>query len=269
MLLTNIVFCRMYQRIIIKSTIAFIFAAIVEMTLHEAAHFIASVATGGHAILHHNYVEHKDVSDTARIITASAGPAFSLLIGFLFQLLLNTRRYKGMNAMVILYLSFFGYIGFLGYMMIAPFFAYGDTGFVLRAIGSPTWLIIALAIASIFFAFLVARSLSVHFIGMMSTQTVNNFPQRRQFINCLVLYPLFIGIAITTLLNMPVPTTLSLIAPLTSPFIILWPFGYYLKAPAKYYDEEQSIRQKISTGWIIATLLMIIVNRLLVPGFTV
>jgi hypothetical protein len=40
---------------------------------------------------------------------------------------------------------------------------------------------------------------------------------------------LFAGIIITNLLNLPVKTALSLIAPLTSPFTLMWANGYALK----------------------------------------
>jgi hypothetical protein len=257
----------MRYNIIINSSIAFVLAAILEMTLHEAGHFVASIAQGGNAILHHNYVQHANESENGRIITALAGPLVSLIIGISFQGILNRKIYKGMTALVLLYISLFGYIGFLGYVSIAPFFSYGDTGFVLRAIGCPMWGIITLALISVFITFLAAKALAVHFIAMMSKQTADDLKQRKQFIYALVFLPLFIGIAITTLLNLPVPTTLSLIAPLTSPFVILWPFGYYLRSAGTYYDESESIAQKIPKGWVVVLLIVIVINRLLVPGF--
>jgi hypothetical protein len=258
----------MRLKIIINSTIAFIIAAIVETILHEGGHFVASIAMGVPSELHHNYVRHAESTPNVHILFSLAGPVVSLLIGIIFQLLLNRKTYKGMTALVMLYMSFFGYIGFLGYMCIAPFFSYGDTGFVLRAIGTPMWLIIFLAVVSAFVAFLVGKALAVHFIGLMSRQTSEDAAQRRRFIYSLVFLPLFSGIALTTLLNLPVPTPLSLIAPLTSPFMILWAFGYYLKSPGISYDEEERIDKKVSIGWMAVMILIVIINRLLVAGIS-
>lgn len=256
----------MRSKIIINSSVAFIVATIVEMTLHECGHFMATLAMGGQATLYHNYVQHNDVSETARCISAFAGPVVSLLIGIVFHLLVNSRRYKSMTALVLLYLSIFGYVGFFGYVMIAPFFSYGDMGFVLRYIGCPMWLIYTLAALAGVVLFFLGKAWSVHFIGTMSRATAGSPKLRRQFIYSLVFWPLFIGIAVTTLLNFPVPTTLSLIAPLTSPFVLLWPFGYYLRNAGVYYDEEESIGKKIYIGGIIALVVIIVINRLLVGG---
>ncbi|RYE26509.1 MAG: hypothetical protein EOP51_00130 [Sphingobacteriales bacterium] len=257
----------MRTKILIDSSIAFVVATTVEMTLHECGHFVATLAMGGQAILHHNYVEHNDVSDAARCMSALAGPVVSLVIGLVFQLVVSSRRFKSMTALTLQYLSIFGYIGFFGYVMIAPFFSYGDMGFVLRYIGCPMWLIFLLAALAGVALFFLGKAWSVHFIGMMSRATASDLKTRRQFIYSLVFFPLFVGIAITTLLNFPVPTPLSLIAPLTSPFVILWPFGYYLRGTAIYYDEEESIGKKIYIGGIVALIMLIVINRLLVGGF--
>ena len=256
----------MHSKIIINSCVAFIVAAIAEMTLHECGHFLATLAMGGEAILYHNYVQHADVSENARCISAFAGPVVSLLVGVIFQMLLSGRKYKGMISLLMQYMSIFGYVGFFGYVMIAPFFSYGDMGFVLRYIGSPMWLIYTLAALAGVVLFFLGKAWSVHFIGMMSRTTAADAKLRRQFIYSLVFWQLFIGIGITTLLNFPVPTTLSLIAPLTSPFVLLWPFGYYLRSAGIYFDEEERIGKKIYLGGVIALVIVVVVNRLLVGG---
>lgn len=256
----------MRYKIVINSSVAFIIASILEMTLHEGGHFCAALFSGYHATLHHNYVSYGDMPLHTHIITALAGPAVSLFIGMICGGIINTKRLRGMNALVVLYLSIFGYIGFFGYVMIAPFFSYGDTGYVLNAIGCPMWLMVILSLSAVAVFYFLSKAWAVHFIGLMSRATASDFQKRKSFIYSLVLFPLFSGIIITTLLNLPVPTALSLIAPLTSPYVILWAFGHYLKKEGRYFDEEESIGKKIYWGWLAVMALIIAVNRFLVSG---
>lgn len=256
-----------YRNIIINSSVAFVIASIIEMTLHEAGHFIAATCFHGSPTLFHNSVNYGDLqSNEQRIVCAIAGPVVSLCIGFLAHYILHRQLFRGIPSLLCIYLSIFGYVGFFGYITIAPFFNYGDTGYVLRAIECPLYLIIVFALVSVFITFLIMKSLSIYLIGMMNNETGQNGKQRNKFIRMLVLYPLFIGIAITTLLNFPVPTVLSLIAPLTSPYVILWPYYYYLKTHVVYTDEKQSISKKIGYKWMAVLLIAVVINRLLVMG---
>lgn len=254
-------------RLFINSTVAFTIAAITEMTLHEGGHYVTGMVCGGQHVLHHNYVTHTGLpSDAAHIAEAMAGPLVSLLMGIIFQLLLQRKTYRGMTALFTFYMSAFSYIGFFGYMFIAPFFAYGDTGYVLRAIGCPMWLIIVQAIAGALALYMVMRKLAVHIVALMSTATATDIKARRRFVSYIIFYPLLAGIVTTTLLNLPVPTTLSLIAPMTSPVTLLWVYGDYMRGKQTYADETESINNKLKPVWWLALLAIIVVNRLLVGG---
>lgn len=256
----------MQYKVVINSTVAFIVASVVEMTLHECGHFCVAIFLGYPAVLHHNYVTYGEITKSHNIITALAGPLVSLLIGVVFNIIMNRKRLKGINALVCLYLSIFGYIGFFGYVMIAPFFSYGDTGYALHAIGCPMWGIILLSVLAVTAFYFLSKAWSPHFIALMSKGTASGFQQRKKFIYSLVLLPLFIGIVVTTLLNLPSPTFLSLMAPLTSPYVILWAFGYYLKKEGTYFDEQESIGKKIYLNWLIIMIVIIAINRFLVSG---
>ena len=52
---------RSRRNILVNSTILFVVAAIVEMTLHEFSHFFAAILVQAREIsIHHNYVSHSD-----------------------------------------------------------------------------------------------------------------------------------------------------------------------------------------------------------------
>ena len=258
----------MNRNIIVNSSVAFVIASIVQMTLHETSHFMASLIMGYPAVLHHNYVRHLGEPEQARLLSAAAGPLTSLVLGICFQYLLHKRLYKGLPALVAMYMSMFGYIGFLGYVMIAPFFSHGDIGFIMRAIGCPSWLMLVLVALSAWAALVIFKTFAAPIAGMTSKRVADNSGLRRKFVYSLIFIPLFIGIALTVPLNLPAPTPLSLIAPLTSPFIILWPFRYYLKATTRHHDESELLAQCISAKWVILLIVVVAVNRLLVQGLT-
>lgn len=110
-----------------------------------------------------------------------------------------------------------------------------------------------------------------YFVEMGSKEIVENKTSRAIFIRSLILYPLFIGIVINTLLNLPIPVFLSLIAPICSPFTIMWAYGnalhkkYSTSNANKKFDEFTRLN-----AWLFVFFFgIIIVNRLLVSGIYV
>ncbi|MDB5225959.1 MAG: hypothetical protein JWN78_152 [Bacteroidota bacterium] len=260
-----------YRFVIINSSLLFVIATILEMTLHECAHFIAAWQLhAANLSLHHNYVNYGDenLTTSKRIIIASAGPFISLLIGIAFQFICSRMQPRNLFFLFNLYMSVFGYIGFFGYLMIAPMFAGGDTGFVMRATGFPMWCIILIAIAGGFILYLLMKSLTKYFVEMGSEELIINPDQRKKFIHALMQYPLYIGIIITTVLNLPVPVLLSLIAPVFSPFTLMWSYGDALIKPytSQHFNKNFKQLNSFSPMLIFVLFVVIAVNRYLVHG---
>ena len=91
------------------------------------------------------------------------------------------------------------------------------------------WLTIAIAAIGVLVLYFLMSNLVKYFVEMGTEEIAITKERRTPFINSLILYPLLFGIIITTLLNLPVPTFLSLIAPICSPFTIVWAYGDALK----------------------------------------
>jgi uncharacterized protein YacL len=259
-----------YRNILISSSILFVTASTLETLLHEGGHFIAAQLMAGSPTIYHNHVSY-NLTDVSHhdIIAAAAGPLVSLLIGVLFHLIQMLRKPGGSTGLFLFYMSAFGYIGFFGYMLTAPFFTYGDTGFILKALSAPGWLINALAMLSALALYLIMGTLAPYVVSCMSSITAENRNSRMSFINQIITYPLIIGTIIETLLSIPVPTFLSLLAPILSPLTLIWPFGYYMKSNGAqdYYDEDESLASYINWGWLIPCIGLILLNRFLVGGF--
>jgi hypothetical protein len=260
-----------FKNIIVNSSILFVCAAVLQMTLHECGHFIAAILIHAKNVtLHHNYVsaETADMPISRAIFYAGAGPSVSLFIGVCFHFICFRQKTRGMLFLFNLYMAVFGYIAFFGYLMVAPFFTYGDTGYIFQALNFPIWLTGLIAIIGGLMLYVVMRKLIRFFVEMGTSNIIADKNVRRMFINALIQYPLYIGILITTLLNLPTPTVLSLIYPAFSPFSIMWVYGNGLSMsyPAENMNTDISSINRIQPVWLIIFFLIIVMNRLLVYG---
>jgi hypothetical protein len=259
------------RNIIVNSTMLFVIATMWQQTLHELGHFVAAIVLHSKDVtLYHNYVQHdaSSISMTSRLIIASAGPLISLFSGLLFHIACANYKQRNILFLFMLFMSSFGYINFGGYLLMSPFFKSGDTGFVFSQLGFPLWLVISLALAGIVFLFFSMKKLSKYFTEMASWEIINNKEQRTTFMASLIRTPLFLGIIATVILNLPVPTFLSLLYPACSPFTFFWIYGFLLKR--NYTNLNANTKpEKLATidrSLIVAIIITVIVNRVLVTG---
>jgi hypothetical protein len=258
-------------KLVVNAAALFVSASILEMTLHEAGHFVAGLLLHLRPTLYHNYVSWAKIPlPFASIYAASAGPVMSLITAMVTLLWLQAGNPNGFARMFLWYFSFSGFVGFFGYLMIAPFFSYGDTGYVLRALECPMWLIITLAITGVLILVGSIRLLAPHMVSLMDEKAAVDKRARGQFVLSTVLYVLLIGIPLTALLNLPTPTFLSILAPLMSPWSLLYAYGYYMRGkPFRNQYGEQLSDRWMPVGWWILFIALILLNRLLVFGYSV
>ena len=263
----------MQKNLIINSTILLVIASTLEMTLHEFGHFFASILVHAqHISIHHNYTANSNegLSLISILFIKGAGPIISLLIGSIFHLICYRQTRRNILFLFNLYMSLFGYIGFFGYLIIAPMVAAGDTGYIFYALGFPLWIIIVLALFGAAILYFLINILMKYFIEMGSRKIIEN-AERKEFVRSLILFPLILGLVITTLLNLPVPVFISLIAPVCSPLTLLC--GYE-NALEKNYSLEKANKMfeafdKPHIWLYFFFILTIIINRLLVTGIYV
>ncbi len=263
-----------FRNILINSSILFVCAATVQTTLHELGHFAAAlVIHAKNVTLHHNYVS----ADTAgmplshTIFYSAAGPVVSLLIGLGFHLVCSCQKKRNVAFLFNLYMAVFGYIAFFGYLMVAPFFTYGDTGYIFAVLNFSVWLTASLAITGGIVLYFVMRKLIRFFVQMGTTSIIADKHLRRKLMNSLIQYPLYIGVLITTLLNLPVPSVLSLLYPICSPFSLMWVYGDALSGDYTAGDLNTDIGavNRIQPVWVVVLFLIVVINRGLVGGVVV
>lgn len=173
---------------LINSSVAFILAGMLTITLHEMAHFITALLLGDNAKIFPPYVQTSNgISLHSHIIVASAGPIFSLISGLLIIRLLSN---KGQGFMRL----FWTWLGFLsaqtgfGYFLIAPLAKAGDTGFVLSSLKSP-WPIYAFVCA-------VGAIGTYLFLPRLFSNKVSPYSTDKKGYFQLGMYPWLIGTAI-------------------------------------------------------------------------
>ena len=259
------------KNLIINSTLLFSIATSATMTLHEFGHCMMAIFFNAKEVaLYHNYASYKleELPLKAQIFTAAAGPLFSLLLGIVFHILCSRYSKRNIFFLFLLYMSAFGYIAFGGYLMIAPIFANGDTGFICNALQFPIWLTIIVALGGVAFMLYTMKLLSRYFVEVATQEIINDNSHRREFFNTLIKFPLYLGIVITTLLNLPAPAFVSLAYPLFSPLNLLWSYGYCIDANYVAPKANTALNHlcKVSPYLIIAFILTIIYNRFLVYG---
>jgi len=260
-----------FRNIIVNSSMLFVCAAVLQMTLHELGHFVAAILIHAKNVaLHHNYVSAKttDMPLARAVFYAGAGPIVSLLIGVCFHIVCSRQRKRNLLFLFNLYLAVFGYIAFFGYLMVAPFFTYGDTGFIFHALNFPVWLTASIAFMGGIALYFMMRKLIRFFVEIGTRDIIADKQFRRKFMSSIIQYPLYIGIIITVLLNLPTPTLLSLIYPICSPFSIMWAYGTGISKdyPTDNMNTDISSVNRIQPVWLIIFFLIVVMNRLLVMG---
>lgn len=148
--------CR--SKLLWTSTIIIFAASILNVTLHESGHYIAAILFDASDVeLHHNYVAYDSdsIGFWERIVVAASGPLLSLIIGIIGLWWHTSIKVKGWKSLFLLWLAYHGLLNFMGYVLIAPVFTYGDTGFIFSQLEFPLWSMILLSVTSFVLMFFV------------------------------------------------------------------------------------------------------------------
>jgi hypothetical protein len=262
------------RNIILNSTMLFVIASILAMTLHEFGHFFASILVHAQQLsIHHNYTSNsgEGLSSKSTLFIKSTGPLVSLIIGVLFHFICSRQVKRNVLFLFETYMSLFGYIGFFGYLIIAPLTPGGDTGYVFYSLGFPIWVMIVLGVIGAIVLYFLINILMKYFVEMGTKEIIENRENRGKFIRSLIFFPLVIGTVLTTLLNLPVQVIISLIAPICGSLTILCGYdnasrkNYYLKNINKEFEQFNKVNFLLFAFFV----LTIVLNRLLVYGIYV
>ncbi len=120
-----------------SSTVAFVVAQMVVIVLHESAHAVTGLLQGYRATQFAGEVRFTpEQAATALVVTALAGPAFSLVTG-LVAMMFRPFRGHGFAELLWAWFAFLSAQEGFGYLTIAPLISGGDTGAALTALHAP------------------------------------------------------------------------------------------------------------------------------------
>lgn len=257
-----------YRTLFVHSLLAFTIAFLASTLIHEGAHAVTALALGRHPVLHHNYVAmaaEPPPSAAARLWVPASGPLASLVLGVGCLLWVRSRQTATLVSLTTLWLALKAFIGFFGYLLMGPLFAYGDTGRVYTALGLPGLVSWLLALGGLAALVAVVRGTTSDFERHAPPALPGRERSRRRLANAMIAWPLFSGVVVTTLLSLPVPTFASLLHPMTSPFVVFVAYGRFRRNRDPLPDGA-AYPPGLSVPLITVTLVLVGISRMLVAG---
>jgi hypothetical protein len=251
--------------LLINSTLAFVAAFVFTTVFHELGHYLSYLFFGSSPTLFHNYVQTsaQNLETNTRIISALAGPFFSLIQGCTFGIIIVKNKNNSAAYLFFLWLSLLGFINFFGYLMLTPFTSAGDTGAVAELLNCGFALRIMVSIVGFFALLWIIIKVAKNFAVFIPYTTERKL--KASYVYRVMFFPIIFGSVISAFLAFPIVSILSVIYPATSPYMIMSSFS----AIVKFSDHQTTyseIEEHLMKSYIILTISAIALNRLLTIG---
>jgi MFS family permease len=251
------------RRLLVASTTALVLAATVTVTLHELAHAVAGLALGLVPTLHSNVVSYEpEPTDAQAVVTAAAGPLFSLALGLVVHLTTRLAG-RGTGRLFWMWAGLLPLQNFAGYLVIAPFARAGDTGRVLALLDAPTVVYVVAFVVGVVLTLLNSRLLAGQ---------VTRYGRTPDELRHLVLFPWLIGTGVVVLLTLASALT-GTVPAADLPVIVAGAVATAIFAPmfTFFYRRLRTPYEGLAVGrtlpWVIGTaVLALLVIAVLGPG---
>ena len=256
--------------VIVNSTVCYLIAFLTTTILHESAHAFSGMLYDSQPVLHHNYVEHfanDNLSVYDLVAIALAGPLLSLTQAIVIASIYINYKRQNLFRLFLLWFSVLGFNNFFGYLMTGPIFKNGDIGKAYLLLESSLWLQILLALLGIVCLTFLAYKLTIPFLRFSYlTEWIVNAKARKRFAFQILILPWLIGSSVITLLFLPIIAIISIIYPVMSGMIFIFPWQNAEK-PEQFNLSINRTIGKISIPAIIILLcLMGVFKFVLAPG---
>jgi hypothetical protein len=183
-----------YDRLV-NSTVAFVGALFLSITLHEFAHGLAALAFGVKPTVYAGFETHASLSPGREAVVALVGPLFSLVSGLIA--LLAPRRGRGFWRLFTIWFGVLSVQSFFGYLMTGPFVAYGDVGHAFRLLNAPGVAYVASFVVGLLGTFALGRFLTEQLLELTEGKGDERAAQLRQF----AFFTWIAGLALALLLS--------------------------------------------------------------------
>lgn len=258
--------------ITINSTILYVIAFLLTTIIHEFLHAIIGSFFESNPIMHHNYVEHLSIEHLTinqKITIALAGPAISLIQGFLSGALYYKIRNKSHNLihLFMLWISVLGFSNFLGYVMTGFLFKNGDIGRAYVLSDTPLWVQIVLAVLAALLLVFMAYNMTMPYLQLSyKKEWVEDGKSRKNFSFHTLFLPWMIGSIIVTILYLPIIALISIIYPISSGMIFIFPWRNAAGAKEVKISTNQAIGKLSFLGIGVLMILIFVFKFILSPG---
>ncbi|MBE3007617.1 hypothetical protein IL992_00170 [Microbispora sp. NEAU-D428] len=171
-------------------------AQLVEVFLHEGSHALAARAAGFHPAIG-QFVELHVPSPHRELeaLVAAAGPVGSLVTGLVCWALYR-RRGPSYSRLLLMWLAMTGVVAFLGYLVVTPLLAVGDTGVLARLYHVPAAVQFLVAAVAMAVLYLVTRPLSRMYLDSLPASVPLDTPHARKAAVTRLWIPYLIGLAL-------------------------------------------------------------------------
>ncbi|HEY0976779.1 MAG TPA: hypothetical protein VGE21_04865 [Flavobacteriales bacterium] len=260
----------MSRLLILNSAVCYVLAFLLTTVLHELGHATVGSVLGSSPVLHHNYVAHLD-RDALPVIDqvwiALAGPLVSFAQGLVLLPVVNRRRGGGLFNLFVLWCMLLGFGNFLGYLMTGPLFTAGDIGKVYVLLKIPMALRIGIAVIGAAALAWVAYFSTRPFLQFATRPAlVEDASSRTAFNFRIIIVPWLVGSVVVTLLYLPVVAIVSIIYPVTSGMVFIFPWKNARRVTDAKALGSASV-SGTSWAWYAAVALAVLMFRLvLAPG---
>lgn len=261
----------MNERTIISlhSALCYVLAFMFTTIIHEFAHAYTGWLSNSHPVMHHNYVAHltpEDLSLSQQTAIALAGPLISLIQGFFMGGWFLKTRKRGLVQLFILWASVLGFNNFLGYVMTGPLFHAGDIGKMYELHATSVFLQISFSLLAALGLLVIANRMTRPFLEFSyKKQWVDPKKNAPRFSFIIIMIPYIIGSVIITFLYLPVINIVSIIYPIMSGMIFIYPWKNAITVKNVRLSSSEQIG---NFSWIILLIfiLLILIFKLVLPA---
>lgn len=217
---------------------------------------------GSSPVLHHNYVEHLSpgkLTTIQNVTIALAGPILSVTHGILAGIaFLKSKKYN-LSTLFLLWFAILGLNNFLGYLMTGFLFQQGDIGKVFLLLDVPLSVQSVEAVLAALALLFMAYKLTRPFLKFSyNPQWVDSEQSRVNFSFHIIILPWIIGSAIVTVAYLPIQAIVSIIYPVMSGMVFIFPWqnARQIKSVPVSEEKENGKISKTAIGLLIALVLI-------------
>jgi ABC-type phosphate transport system permease subunit len=196
-----------------------------------------------------------------------AGPLLSLIQGLIIGWVYLKSQKQTLLQLLLLWLSVLGFTNFFGYLMTGPLFEMGDIGKVFLLLNVPFFIQTIIAVLGAAILLFIAYRLTTPFLQFSFKQKwVFDQKSRKNFSFGIIILPWIMGSIIVTILYLPIVVIVSIIYPIMSGMIFIFPWQNAQRVENVRLANNNTIGEPSILVYLSLVVLIIGFKYILAPG---